>query len=957
VTTEQATWSLYDYVSPGLHVVTPDEAFPQLRPGDQFQHPWKYTRRDVPHLWYAHEQFPHMGVINRDEAVLLHNIALQFAGRRALEIGSWIGWSTCHIALAGVHVDAIDPAHDDEEIRAVVDASLRASQVVDRVNLAGGSSPETIVALAAGSGRRWSLFFLDGDHEGSAPVRDALACLPYAADDCAFVFHDLASPDVAAGLRAMQAEGFHVVLYQTAQVMGLAWRGDVAPVPHVPDPAVAWQIPSHLVGLPTVGVDYEPHRPVTDRTLRDLTRPASVTTRPSVCIVSNEILGPFRNGGIGTSMSGLAEALAGEGLEVTILYTGNVWTPDVDLGRWRARYAELGIELDALAFNDMLEVLGPVRDVGFAAPYLVYRYLAARRFDLVHFNDCCGDGSLALVAKALGLDFQQTLLVIALHSPSQWVLELDQALPTSLLLTAFNYAERLSIRCADVAWSPSRYMLRWARDHDFDLPPNTFVQQYSIPGTFPAVAHGRAAAPRELVFFGRLEERKGLRLFCNALQLLADELGARDVSVTFLGKPQRCAGIDAVEYIDRRSTDWPFPVRVLTELDQAEALDYLRGGDRLAVMPSPADNSPCTVYEALGWGIPFLAARAGGIPELVAAADHERVLFDSTSESLHRALRSVLEQGGWIARPAVPQAETLRALLALHERWREFLPEAKPPPEARRWAAAIVDHRPGDDLDATLDSLAACPWIRRVVVLDRAGDAGDRGDRCVDLTREDPEVAAREILSVAEERVLLVHSGVKVVPHRLGRMLGALDAAPVDGLLPAAQMRDRSGVDRLVPPLGGSPAFSLFEGVTFTGAMLIKRRALTTARHGRELAAETPFVGLADFCVAGGATVWPYPEAVVVRRPDIELRVRSGLPARVAAYDDAPAVERYYMIATGYGVRSGEPSVSRRREVALALVDMGLAPGVRLASWAVRRARAARGRFRASGRLRRIRGR
>ena len=39
-------------------------------------------------------------------------------------------------------------------------------------------------------------------------------------------------------------------------------------------------------------------------------------------------------------------------------------------------------------------------------------------------------------------------------------------------------------------------------------------------------------------------------------------------------------------------------------------------GDTLAVMPSPIDNSPCTIYEALSWGLPFLAARTGGVPEV-----------------------------------------------------------------------------------------------------------------------------------------------------------------------------------------------------------------------------------------------------------------------------------------------------------------------------------------------------
>jgi glycosyltransferase involved in cell wall biosynthesis/predicted O-methyltransferase YrrM len=950
-------WARRDYVSPGLAAVHPDAAFAGVRPRDQAEHPWRYLRRDVPHTWYADDRDPLMGVLNRDEAVLLHNIALTFAGRRALEIGSWIGWSTAHLALGGVTVDAIEPAHEDADVRAAVEASLRACGVADRVRLAGGASPGTIAELAA-QGGPWSLFFVDGDHDCAAPTRDALACLPFATSDCAFVFHDVASPDVADALRALEAEGFEIVLYQTAQIMGMAWRGDVQPVAHVPDQDVAWQIPAHLAGLRFMGLDAPAPRPAAERSLRSLERTATATAtvaaRPTVCVVSNEILGAFRNGGIGTSMTGLAETLASEGFDVTILYTGSVWTPDVDIAPWRAHYAARAITLDTLDFAQLGVLQGPVRDAGFATPWLVHRYLSARAFDVVHVNDCCGDGSLALAAKALGIAYCDALFVLALHSPSQWVLELNEVLPTSLLLTAYNYAERLSTRCADVVWSPSRYMIGWARDHDFALPSRTFVQQYSLPDAarLPEVAYGARRAPREIVFFGRLEERKGLRLFCNALQLIADELVARDVSVTFLGKVQFCGGLAADEYIRRRAADWRFAVSLRTELGQDEALTYLRGGDRLAVMPSPQDNSPCTVYEALGWGIPFLAARTGGIPELLADEDAEHVLFEYTSEALRDALQRVLEHGGRVARPAVAQHESRSALVALHERWSQLRPEPAGAPEPRRWAAAVVDHQDGDDLPATLASLAACTWIREVLVLDRAG-AAPGGDHRVDLTREDATAAVHAILSLAGDDLLLVHSGITVLPEQLSTMLGALSGSTVDGLLPAARAYDERGGARVVVPLGGSPAFCLFEGVTFTGAMLVTRTAVAAALRTHPPASDSPFLGLADFCVTDGE-VWPFPEVVVEFPAGAAVRMRNALPARVGAYEEASAVDRYYMLAQGYGARSGDRSgAAGRRTLALALVDLGLAPGVRLASWTLRRARAIRGRhMSATGRSR-----
>jgi hypothetical protein len=138
-----------DYVSPGLSVVVPDAHFPRMRALDRWNHPWKHLRREVPHRWYADERFPLMGFLSRDEAAILYNVALGFAGSPGLEIGSWLGWSTCHLALAGVRLDVIDPAHADPGIRAIVDQSLASCGLSGLVHLAGGRSPEGVHQLAA----------------------------------------------------------------------------------------------------------------------------------------------------------------------------------------------------------------------------------------------------------------------------------------------------------------------------------------------------------------------------------------------------------------------------------------------------------------------------------------------------------------------------------------------------------------------------------------------------------------------------------------------------------------------------------------------------------------------------------------------------------------------------------------------------------------------------------------
>jgi glycosyltransferase involved in cell wall biosynthesis/predicted O-methyltransferase YrrM len=235
-----------DYVSPGLEIIQPDEHFPYMIVGDTNTCGWSYLRREIPHNWYVDQREPVVGFLSRDEAHILYNTALQFKGKKALEIGCWLGWSACHIALAGVELDVVDPLLAQADFFESVSSSLKSAGVLNSVNLVGGYSPEKVEELAVQLNRKWSLIFIDGNHDAPAPLNDAILCEKLAEDDAIILFHDLTSPDVAQGLDYFKQQGWNTIIYQTMQIMGVAWRGNVQPVQHQPDPTVYWHLPNHL---------------------------------------------------------------------------------------------------------------------------------------------------------------------------------------------------------------------------------------------------------------------------------------------------------------------------------------------------------------------------------------------------------------------------------------------------------------------------------------------------------------------------------------------------------------------------------------------------------------------------------------------------------------------------------------------------------------------------------------
>src|SRR5262249_45360224 len=106
---------------------------------------------------------------------------------------------------------------------------------------------------------------------------------------------------------------------------------------------------------------------------------------------------------------------------------------------------------------------------------------------------------------------------------------------------------------------------------------------------------------------------------------------------------------------------------VLPDRNSKQALDYLRGVGRLAVIPSLMENSASTVLECLLCQVPFLASRVGGTSELIAAEDVDRVCFEPKLEVLVQRLLEALRHGHAPARLSFDPERNNAAWVRWHE--------------------------------------------------------------------------------------------------------------------------------------------------------------------------------------------------------------------------------------------------------------------------------------------------
>ena len=230
--------------------------------------------------------------------------------------------------------------------------------------------------------------------------------------------------------------------------------------------------------------------------------------------------------------------------------------------------------------------------------------------------------------------------MVSAHGPTLWVKEGSQDYLRNLGELEIDFMERTSVSAADIVVSPSQYLLGWMQQNGWEFPERTYVAPYVLPEGLLSERRSprqRNDAINEIVFFGRLEIRKGLKLFCDALDELSAARTDHNFEVTFLGKETQLYGRSSVGYISDRSKRWSFPWRIVSNRYQKAAIEYLKGAGRLAVISSLSDNFPNTVLECVGAGIPLLASNVGGIPEIIESADRKSV-YSSHGQTFWRSV-------------------------------------------------------------------------------------------------------------------------------------------------------------------------------------------------------------------------------------------------------------------------------------------------------------------------------
>ncbi|WP_170314038.1 glycosyltransferase [Commensalibacter intestini] len=415
----------------------------------------------------------------------------------------------------------------------------------------------------------------------------------------------------------------------------------------------------------------------------------------TILIVTPDIEGPIRNGGIGTAFTSLSNVIASTGHQIDVLYTTPISEVEgKPIEYWEKIYKNHNINLIPLPFPEELTFTSPYfRNKS----YLIYHWLKEHnQYQTIIGCEWQANLYYTLLAKKQGLNFLNTRFIINTHSSTLWADEGNYQLPYGQDNIELYFMEQKTVEMADEVISPSQYLLDWMSSKKWKLPNKTQVILNCEPFPLKEPEKKEKTTTKlfdkneelekidsdkiKLVFFGRLETRKGLDIFLKSLELLTFEQFQAISKITFLGKNVSIHGVDSSIYIqnkiisieeqilknitpeqlkvfqetqrsenlskniDTKKTNnkkiklnLDKKINILTNYNRLQAHEYIKHKNVLVVIPSLVENSPYTVYECLLNNINFIASDIGGIPELIKVEQRKHILFKLTPVELYKS--------------------------------------------------------------------------------------------------------------------------------------------------------------------------------------------------------------------------------------------------------------------------------------------------------------------------------
>ena len=343
-----------------------------------------------------------------------------------------------------------------------------------------------------------------------------------------------------------------------------------------------------------------------------------------ICLVSREF-SPFFGAGIGTYAANWARALTDAGHDVHILTRNHEGV--LETGPTRFPGVTFHV-IDPADGPPRLDHNYPYARHSLATLKTVRRLHERFAFDAIEYPDYWAEGHAISQAKRTTGEFGSCVLICRLHTSSALCRALDNDSTYPHYAAYLDIMEHESIAHADLVLSPSTDLLQSTRDyldrHDLGTIASGHVLRYPFDLDSVSDLNLNPDQPVStnpemptVLYFGRMEHRKGVDVLARAGQILLKR--GCDARFLFVGGDtgsgpfgrsmrKHTAGLIDAKWADRFEFRPPVPRRELGAL--------IRGAD-VCCFPARWDNFPNALLEAMACSKAVVSTNTGGPGEIL----------------------------------------------------------------------------------------------------------------------------------------------------------------------------------------------------------------------------------------------------------------------------------------------------------------------------------------------------
>jgi len=205
-------------------------------------------------------------------------------------------------------------------------------------------------------------------------------------------------------------------------------------------------------------------------------------------------------------------------------------------------------------------------------------------------------------------------VVVRLHLAQIFVDQLNMIKPDGTRKYKY-WLEKRSILGAAAITAPSQAVADMTRQW-LQMGHKRMIRVIPNPINAPSFCPNKTECSHdEIIYVGRLERRKGVHLFCSVIPSILDQFPR--AIFRFIGADG--SDSDGISWRQKLLQELPeidHPRVVFEQLPRNQLVEVFNKA-AICVLPSIWENFPYALLEAMSCGVPIVATKVGGIPEMV----------------------------------------------------------------------------------------------------------------------------------------------------------------------------------------------------------------------------------------------------------------------------------------------------------------------------------------------------